>query len=315
MIKEQNNGLVTESMAAIATKKAKSALGGGRGTLALAIIGGAISTVSSFMFCLVSIGFDFTQLATTSFWSRWASMFISTLVTYVLVVIHKDEVNRLRGAYVEELKKLRNFEHTNEFEEFLKEYNLARKIAWHKNHINAKIAKLKMKRLNLELKNKPTTKIDNKIKMYERLVQDDYINNNMYTLKTKSKPISSAQVLTETKKMQLGEENFRSAGLYYGSKGVVKLCLSLLMTSAFASVVVENFSTGITVASIVMVLFTILSMVLSTASAITAANGCYRNVYVPNLQFKLKIISSFNKWLQSKNPTKLEPLSTQIVPN
>lgn len=298
MIKEQNNSLITEGMIEVTTKKVKSALGGGRGTLALAIIGGAISTASSFMFCLVSIGFDFTQLATTAFWSRWASMFISTLVTYVLVVIHKDEVNRLKGAYVEELKKLRNFEHTDEFEEFLKQYNLARKIAWHKNHINSKISKLKMRRLKLELKNKPTTKVDGKISTYERLVDDDYIKKNMYTLKTKSKPISSAQVLTETKKVQAGEENFRSAGLYYGSKGVLKLCLSLLMTSAFASVVVENFSAGINVASIVMVLFTILSMVLSTASAITAANGCYRNVYVPNLQFKLKILSAFNTWKQ-----------------
>lgn len=301
MIKEQNSSLVTDGVMGVATRKVKSALSGGRGTLALAIIGGAISTASSFMFCLVSIGFDFTQLATTSFWSRWASMFISTLVTYVLVVIHKDEVNRLKGAYVEELKKLRDFEHTDEFEEFLKEYNLARKIAWHKNHVNARIAKLKARRLKLELKNKPTVKVDGKIKTYEKLVEDEYIEQNMYTLKTKSKPISSAQVLTETKKMQTGEENFRSAGLYYGSKGLVKLCLSLLMTSAFASVVVENFSAGITVASIVMVLFTVLSMVLSTASALTAANGCYRNVYVPNLQFKLKILSAFNKWKSGAN--------------
>lgn len=301
MIKEPNNGFVTDGVMDVATRKVKSALGGGRGTLALAIIGGAISTASSFMFCLVSIGFDFTQLATTSFWSRWASMFISTLVTYVLVVIHKDEVNRLKGVYVEELKKLRNFEHTDEFEEFLKEYNIARKIAWHKNHINARIAKLKNRRLKAELKNKPTARVDGKIKTYEKLVEEGYIEKNMHTLKTKSKPISSAQVLTETKKMQSGEENFRSAGLYYGSKGVTKLCLSLLMTSAFASVVVENFSAGITVASIVMVLFTVLSMVLSTASAITAANGCYRNVYVPNLQFKLKILSAFNKWKSGKN--------------
>lgn len=296
MIKEHDNGLVAESIAGMATKKVKSALGNGRGTLALAIIGGVISTASSFMFCLVSIGFDFTQLATTAFWSRWASMFISTLVTYVLVVIHKDEVNRLKGAYVDELKKLRNFEHTDEFEEFLKEYNLTRKVAWHKSHINAKIAKLKTLRLKLDLKDRSTAKADGKIKTYEKLVDDGYIAENLHTLKTKSKPISSAQVLTETKKAQLGEENFRSAGMYYGSKGAVKLCLSLLMTSAFASVVVENFSVGINVASIVMVLFTVLSMILSTASAITAANGCYRNVYVPNLQFKLKIISAFDRW-------------------
>ena len=54
-------------------KVAKKAVGGGRGTLALAVVGIAISLGSSFMFCLASIGFDFTQLGEMTFWSRWAS--------------------------------------------------------------------------------------------------------------------------------------------------------------------------------------------------------------------------------------------------
>lgn len=78
------------------TKKVKAGLGNGRGTLILAIVGTAVSLCASFMFCLASIGFDFSQLGETVFWSRWASMAIATMCVYVLVLLHKDEVNRMK---------------------------------------------------------------------------------------------------------------------------------------------------------------------------------------------------------------------------
>jgi hypothetical protein len=279
-------------------QKIKYKLGNGRGTLWLAIIGGTISTASSFMFCLASIGFDFSQLSYSSFWSRWASMFLSTLFTYILVLIHKDEVNRLNDWYVDKMTKLTQLCQSAgvEFEAFLKEYNLQRRVTWYVNHINGKIAKLNSKRIKKELKNKSTAEIDDKIKTYRAHITDEYIEANKYSLKTKSRRITAAQVLTEAQRISGNEENFRSASVYYGGKGVVKLCLSLFITAAFASVVVKDITAGITVASITMLLFTVLSMILSVVSAIMAADGCFKYVYTPNILFKIKILSAFNKW-------------------
>lgn len=295
MIKEQKN-ITTEEIA----NKAKSALGNGRGTFILAVLGITISLGSSFMFCLASIGFDFTQLQLAEFWSRWACMSLSTLFTYVLVIIHKDEVNRLNVWYTDNLKLLADKSATvgTEFEVYLKELNLQRRIDWHKRNVNEKMAALNKKLLRLELKNKPTKRIEDKIRTYKYSLSDEYIEANKYALKTRSKPISSAQVLCETRRGDGGEENFRSAAVYYSGKVISKLIFSLLLTASFASVVVQNFVAGINVASVAMTVLTVFSLLISVVSAILAANGCYRNVYVPNLQFKLKILAGFDNWLK-----------------
>lgn len=282
--------------------KAKFALGNGRGTFILAVIGTCISLASSFMFCLASISFDFSQLGEMTFWSRWAAMAISTLFTYALVIIHKDEVNRLNKWYVENVTTLANKSETvgAEFEEYLQEFNLQRRIEWYKNKINAKLGKLNHKLLRLQLKNKPTVKLEAKIEKYKNLISDEYIEANKYTLKTRSKAISSAQVLTETQRGNEGEENFRSTAVYYGGKTLTKLLLSLCITVCFASVAVQSFTVGINIAAITMTLLNVLSMLISVVSAIMAANGCYKNVYVPNLQFKLKILAGFESWKEKK---------------
>ena len=53
---------------------------------------------------------------------------------------------------------------------------------------------------------------------------------------------------------------------------------------------------GVNIASIVMTVLTVLSVFVSIVSAILAANGCYKNVYVPNLLFKLEILQNFEAW-------------------
>lgn len=299
MIKDPNKEPISTE---VVIKKAKTALGGGRGTFALAVIGSAISLASSFMFCLASISFDFTQLQLGAFWSRWASMAISTLFTYALALIHKDEVNRLNKWYVENLSYLADKSKTVgvEFEIFLQEFNLQRRIEWHKRKINNKLGKLNQKFLRLQLKNKSTEKVAIRIEKYKHLISTEYIEANKYALKTRSRTITSAQVLTETQRGNDGEENFRSTAAYYGGKAVTKLILSLLITICFASVVVQNFTAGIDVAAITMTILMVLSLLISVVSAVMAANGCYKNVYVPNLQFKLKIISSFEDWKESR---------------
>ncbi len=300
MIKEPEKEIITSTQIA---GKAKSVLGNGRGTLILAIVGITVSLGSSFMFCLASIGFDFTQLRLAEFWSRWACMSLATLFTYVLVIIHKDEVNRLNSWYTDNLKLLADKSATvgAEFELYLKELNLQRRIEWHKRKVNEKIAKLNKLLLRQELKNKPTEAIKEQIKTYQDRLSDGYIEANKYALKTRSKPISSAQVLCETRRGDNGEENFRSAAAYYGGKVISKLIFSLCLTASFASVVVQNFVVGINVAAITMTILTVFSLLISVVSAILAANGCYRNVYVPNLQFKLKILSGFDKWKEDNN--------------
>ncbi len=291
-----------EPITVVAVKKAKSALSGGRGTLILAIIGISISLASSFMFCLASIGFDFTQLSETMFWSRWASMSISALFAYALVVLHKDDVNRLNAWYVDSLKLLEEKSRTvgEDFDIYLKELNLKRRIDWYKAKINFKISKLNQKLLAAELKGKPTEKLQSKIAKYKARVTDEYLEANKYTLKTRSKPFSAAQILSETQKGNAGEENFRSAAAYYGGKALAKLCFSLCLTAAFACVVVQNFTVGLNIASIVMTVLTVLSLLISVVSATLAANGCYRNIYVPNLQLKLKILFSFESWKEDR---------------
>ncbi len=298
MIEESDKITATSEV----VKKVKLTLGGGRGTLLLAIIGIAISLCSSFMFCLASIGFDFTQLTQTLFWSRWVSMSVSALFAYVLVILHKDEVNRLRKEYTDKMKTIAEKSLTagEEFDLYLKELNLQRRIDWYKRKINGKIAKLNAKLLRVELKGKSTDKINSKIEKYKACVTDEYLEANKYILKTRSKPISAVQVLCETPRGDRGEVNFRSAAAYYGGKALTKLCLSLCMTAAFACVIVQNFGVGINIAAISMTILTILSLLISVVSAIMAANGCYRNVYIPNLQFKLKIIAGFEKWKEYK---------------
>lgn len=285
------------------TKKVISSLGGGRGTLALAVIGIAISLCSSFMFCLASIGFDFMQLKEALFWSRWISMSISALFAYALVILHKDEMNRLKDDYVEKLKLISEKSLTvgEEFDEYLKELNIQRRIEWYKRKINKKLGKLNTKLLDLELKNKPTEALKDKISKYKACITPEYLEANKYTLKTRSKPISAAQVLCETQRGDNGEVNFRSPTAYYGGKALAKLCMSLCMTAAFACVVVQNFNVGINIAAVSMTILTVLSLLISVVSAIMAANGCYRNVYIPNLQFKLKILAGFDKWKEEKS--------------
>ena len=280
------------------TKKIKGSLGNGRGTLLLAIFGVLVSLCSSFMFCLASIGFDFSQLANSVFWSRWAALAVASFVAYALVILHKDEMNRKNDWYVENMRKIaeKASETGEAFEVYLQQLNLKRRIEWYKRHINDKIAALNAKVLQYELKNKPTDKLKAQIALYTSRLSDEFIERNKYALKTRSKPISSVQVLSETNRGDNGETTFRSASAYYSGKSAVKLVLSLVMTAAFSCVVVQNFAVGIDIASVVMTVLTVLSVLISVMSAIMAANGCYKNVYVPNLLFRLKILSDYEGW-------------------
>lgn len=298
MIRE-NKDIITPEKIVVSAKRAVS---GGRGTLALAIVGISISLGSSFMFCLASIGFDFTQLGEMTFWSRWASMSVSALFSYGLVVLHKDEMNRLSKWYTENLKILAEKSATvgDDFDEYLKEVNLKRRIDWYKNKMNAKIGKLNQRLLKQELQGKPTEKLKAKISKYRECVGEKYLEANKYTLKTRSKPFSAAQILSETKRGDGMEENFRSVAAYYGGKALAKLIMSLCMTAAFACVIVQNVEIYVNVASIVMTFMAAMAVLISVVSAILAANGCYRNVYVPNLQLKLKILAGFDKWKEGR---------------
>lgn len=298
MIKEnEGQGVTVEDI----SKKVKSSLGKGRGTLVLAVAGILISLGSSFMFCLASIGFDFSQLREMTFWSRWASMSISALFAYGLVVLHKDEVNRLNSWYTENLKKLAEMSSAvgDDFDKYLKEVNLTRRVEWYKNKMNAKIGKLNQKLLKAELNCRPTEKLAEKIAKYKICVSEEWLEANKYTLKTRSKPFSAAQILSESHKSEGAEENFRSAAAYYGGKALMKLCMSLCMTAAFACVIVQNVDIYVNVASIVMTILAVIAVLISVVSAVMAANGCYRNIYVPNLQLKLKILAGFEKWREN----------------
>lgn len=282
----------------VVTKKIKSGIGNGRGTLLLAVFGVIVSIGSSFMFCLASIGFDFAQLANSVFWSRWAALAIASFVAYALVILHKDEMNRKNEWYVENLQKIADkaSETGEQFELYLQQLNIKRRIEWYKRNINDKIAALNAKVLQYELKNKPTDKLKAQIALYTSRLSDEFIERNKYALKTRSKPISSVQVLSETNRGDNGETTFRSASAYYSGKSALKLVLSLVMTAAFSCVVVQNFAVGIDIASVVMTVLTVLSVLISVMSAIMAANGCYKNVYVPNLLFRLKILSDYEGW-------------------
>lgn len=284
------------------TKKIKGSLGNGRGTLLLAIFGVLVSLCSSFMFCLASIGFDFSQLTNSVFWSRWAALAVASFVAYAIVILHKDEMNRKNDWYVENMRKIaeKASETGEAFEVYLQQLNLKRRIEWYKRHINDKIAALNAKVLQYELKNKPTDKLKAQIALYTSRLSEDFIERNKYALKTRSKPISSVQVLSETNRGDNGETTFRSASAYYSGKSAVKLVLSLVMTAAFSCVVVQNFAVGIDIASVVMTVLTVLSVLISVMSAIMAANGCYKNVYVPNLLFRLKILSDYDEWKKKK---------------
>lgn len=299
MIKENNDNLITVPEI---TTKVKSSLGKGRGTLILAVIGILLSLGSSFLFCLASIGFDFSQFKEMTFWSRWASMSISALFAYALVLLHKDEVNRLNKWYVDNLKLLADKSAAvgDEFDKYLQEVNLKRRIEWFKNTMNAKIGVLNAKLLTAELKGKSAEKFKMEIEKYKQCLTDDYIEANKHTFKTGSVPFSRAQILSESQKAEGEEENFRSATGYYAGKAFLKLLFSLITTVAFACVVVQNFGLYVNVASIVMTIMAAMAVLTSVVSAVLAANGCYRNIYVPNLQLKLKILAGFEKWQEEK---------------
>lgn len=302
MLKDNSNEVFTPEKV---TNKIKAGLGNGRGTLILAIAGTVVSLCATFMFCIFSIGFDLSQLGEPVFWSRWASMAISTLCVYALVVLHKDEVNRLKSEYTDKIKELAEKGKNaigEEFENYLREINLQRRIDWYKRKINGKIAKLTHKLLHAELKRqnkivrKRIARIKAKIDKFKERVSDEYIEANKFILKTHSKPITSAQVVSEAERGDNEEQNFRSASHYYGGKSLTKTLLSLAMTAAFTCVTLNEFQSGFTVASVVVIFLTLLSVVISIVSAILAANGCYKNVHVPNLLFKLKILSDFEAW-------------------
>lgn len=306
MFKDNNEPVTTDKM----KEKIKSGLGNGRGTLILAIAGTVVSLCATFMFCIFSIGFDLSQLGSSVFWSRWVSMAVSIMCVYALVILHKDETNRSKAWYTEKTEELmaRAQEVVGEqFEEYLREINMTRRIEWYKRMMNGKISKLNQKQLRLETKRqKPRIKkrierVKGKIDKFKARLTKDYIEANKQNLKTRSKPISSAQVLSDAQHGDGGEQNFRSESAYYGGKSVVKVCLSLFMTAAFASVTLGELVLGFNAASVVVIFFTLLSVVISIVSAILAANGCYKNVHVPNLLFKLKILSDFEAWKEKSD--------------
>lgn len=286
------------------TKKAKNILGNGRGTLLLAILGVSLSTASAFMFCLASIGFDFSLLVQSAFWSRWASMCIATLSAYFCVLIHKDEKNRLNPWYTEKLRLLMELSISTgfNFDAYIEELNEERKEAWFKNDINAKISVLSGKIVNRKLKGKSFDDLEAKIKVYQSCITPGYLAANKYLLKTHSRPIRASQVLTEKQNKTAAEENFLSPTSFYGGKTVTKVVSSLIFTAAISSVVVQNFEAGFNAASVVMTIFTLLSVTMSIMSAVFAANGCYKNVHVPNLLFKIKILTGYNEWQKRKTP-------------
>ena len=188
------------------------------------------------------------------------------------------------------------------FDEFLKIYNERRRIEMYKRQINEKIAALNQRALALEIRGKSSGSIQSKIERYKERITDVFIASNKNALKTRSKPISAIQVLSEARRGDGAETNFRSEGSYYFGKGAAKIILSLVMTAAFACVVVQNFNVGISIASIVMTILSVLSTLISVFSAIMAANGCYRNVYVPNLLYRLKILADYDAWREKNSP-------------
>lgn len=305
MVEQEKEVFTTD----VITRKVKVGLSNGRGTLLLAIVGTIVSFCATFMVCIFSIGFNLSQLGNSVFWSRWASMAVSTMCVYLLVILHKDEMNRLKPWYVEKYEEFQQKAQSaigEKFEEYLREININRRIEWYKRKINGKIAKMNQKQLRLETRRKiPGIKkrieqIKEQIEKLKEKIDEEYIEANKENLKTRSKPICSVQILSETQRGDSGEQNFRSASSYYGGKSLSKIILSLVMTAAFACVTLNDLETGFTVASVVVIIFTVFSMVTSIVFAVLAANGCYKNVYVPNLLFKLKILADYETWKANK---------------
>ena len=216
---------------------------------------------------------QYPQLKDIVFWSRWASMAVTSLVGYFLVILHKDEKNRMLPWYQNCMEEIaRKASQIGEsFDEFLHELNLRRRVEWYKRAVNEKIAELNKKLLEADLRGKPTSAIAQKIEKYKAIISDEFIAANKNALKTRSKTISSVQVLSEAKSGDNGETNFRSASGFYLGKGTAKVVMSLIMTAAFACVVVQNFGAGISVASVVMTILSVLSTLISVSSAVVSA--------------------------------------------
>lgn len=280
----------------------KKAAGNGRATLVLAVLGTLIASASTFMFCLIPIKFDFEKILEPSFWSKWLAMCISTISAFALVTIHKDEKNKLSPWFTEKKALIGELgaQLSSDFDIYLEEINLERRIKWHKAFVNRKIGLLKKKVLKLKLKNKPYSKYDAQIKEWERLLTAEYLEENKYNLKTKSKPLHRCEIVTDTHDRG-GEEGKKSTVNYYSTHTIFKVSLSLAMSAAFACILLDNFEVGINAAGIVSILLSMLSIALSVVSGILTANGCYRNVYMPNVLFSIKILRGYYEWQKTKS--------------
>lgn len=310
-------------------KKVKSAMGNGHATLVIMILGVAMAVSSVFVTCFVSIGFDFTQIGTPTFWLRWLTVLSATLSSFFFVLVHRDDVNKLKSVYTDKMQEIneQGKRVKKNFDDFLFEYNTERRIEWHKASINRKIGKYNEKILRCKIKlvkylpssrrrkkcEKKIAKYTDKINAYQEQITESYIEQNKYSLKTRSRAISRMTILSDRIKVD-DEEYIQNVSVFYGKKGFVRVVLSFVIAICIACILPDPHTGAVTWASALSLIMTLLSILVACLGGMMTANDALKNVHVPNALFKLKVLTAYFEWDSKQTATAEQTKENQEKP-
>lgn len=269
----------------------------------LAIIGIPLLTAS------VMVSFDFSQLLTMEYATRWALLQSLSMVAYQSLIGFRRVSNMEIPEYAEKEAKIKGIIYGADidFQDFIEYYNRKNKKRSYLAKQNLKIINLRERmtevRNTRKLTNRKQRKVDNLNKRIEDLKEittPEYVEENIDFIKV-DYPIISRNHFLSDGKIKDKEEFIISSNKFYTKAFVKKFFKGMLNTTLLTAVVVTGSMSGGTPNIIYNILMPIASAAWMAYAGNKKANTEYQDILIPNQVNRLAVLKEYGTWRGDKN--------------
>lgn len=270
---------------------------------ALGFIGALMIGIAEF----IDADFDPAFLKEASFWVNIITTNVGICCLIVsIVLIRVDNFKQKNLQYLESEQNINTFYKTKYvapvFRKFCYEDNMKTKLIVYKHRINRKYSKLKAKPEDLEVfyngteEAKSKNRYCRKLKYYDHLLSDEYINRMIPKLGMNYPKISDSLIFT-------GYHNERQVVDFITTNKVKKIFLDLLpkfLLSFSAISFISGFSAdlkdGVTTAVIFKLLMKLFTILMQVYSAYTYADRYNIEVTLHDIRFRESKLNEYAVW-------------------
>ncbi len=238
---------------------------------------------------LAYYNFSIERIKDESFWSPLITVAIANLIvfsaTLMIDVMHKKETDKRILKTHEEIDDFIVNKMDVDYSEFNDEDNRERKIRkW----------KIKVKRKLRKLENKKSSKRrDRKIKLYEKMLSDEYIKRYIDSIKIRYYRIKMSKIMCGHN-TRSDEEHYQSGLNAIVQDVAPRFILSMSFPVFLASFLIEP--KHLTLGAAMLIASKILSLIMNVINAKMYAPVYVEKVVLYNLRFSLKRIEKYLAW-------------------